>query len=223
MGNGNNTAAIAILNNPPELIQWGTKNHIQGLLDSYDSSYVFDAIPNWFTGHDRQNSEFVSNVTYALEKYQAVDIFVLSHTNDYYALLEEIPEKLRKKIRLVYNSGCYNARDAEKWLSRGAKVYVGHPGSSCSPTFFQSFKHYWWSGVSVGQAVQQANADMEKSIREGYRRDLTSSLLAFYCDNMLYWGARGMEDEKVKATTAQVAGNLSITIYTGGRNTSPSP
>ena len=68
MGNGNNTAAIAILNNPPELIQWGTKNHIQGLLDSYDSSYVFDDIPGWFTDHDRHHNEFVSNVTHALEK-----------------------------------------------------------------------------------------------------------------------------------------------------------
>lgn len=87
------------------------------------------------------------------------------HSNSYYELLERIPEPLRKKIRLVYNSGCGDGKDAEKYLKLGVGSYVGHVGTSYSWVFINAFQKSWKRGNNVRKAVEAGNTAVVKHVQ----------------------------------------------------------
>jgi hypothetical protein len=171
------TAAFAVVNNPPAIVNEATKSFIQPLLDSYEESAVLvDSAP---IGGGAQLPQFAARLRRALERRRAVDLFLLAHTNFYWGLLGGIPVELRRKIRLVYDSGCFGAWLAKEWRRRGAQAVVAHRGESCSPLFINRFRTYWWAGLSVGAAVARANHDLERVLLQGRRRDALEDL--YFC------------------------------------------
>ena len=111
-----------------------------------------------------------------LETHDCVDIWLLVHgSKSWWEWLEQLEPELRQKVRLVYSTGCADADVANTWLQLGATSYVSHPGRiSASPFFYFYFLRRWLSGVSLEEAVAQANARIEPiltSIPRGPRID----------------------------------------------------
>ncbi len=188
------TGIFLILDNPP--FNWFSKNFVVGLAGSYEESGILEERDrrNWGEGHPA----FIEQISGMLNHMAAVDIFIFSHTNSYYSLINQIDPKLRKRIRLVYNAGCYNALDAPRWLALGIGAYVGHPGTSCSPLFVYHFKHYWFWGYTVRGATDVANDKTANDIR--------SAGFGPLCQLMSFQG----KEEAIKATHAEVFGNAHL-------------
>jgi len=104
-------------------------------------------------------------LTKALKKTDNLDVFILGHSNSIYKILDYVPEKLKLKLRLVYNTGCTDSSQGEKWFLNGASAYVGHIGASCSPTFTFSFIDYWSRGLPLNEAVKLANQENASTLR----------------------------------------------------------
>src|SRR5687767_14151547 len=156
-------AAIAIRDHVPEYQKWGTKKFS---LEFLEPAY---AHTRYFTEHHRgaEHRAFVVALRGALERYQAVDIFLLAHSNRYIEWVGEIEPELRAKIRLVYNTGCADAEQGSEWLALGAKTYVAHGGANIAPIFYYYFLPDWARGTELGAAVADANARTRADIYEG--------------------------------------------------------
>jgi hypothetical protein len=194
------TAAFAVVNNPPAIVNEATKSFIQPLLDSYEESAVLDdGAP---AGGGERLRQFAARLRRALERRRAVDLFVLAHTNVYYGLVAAIPVELRRKIRLVYDSGCFGATLAARaWRRHGAQAVVAHRGESCSPLFVNRFRTYWWGGLPAGAAVARANRDLERVYLEGRRRDLLEDF---------YWCGTDRPRATLDETRGQLFGDASV-------------
>lgn len=105
-------------------------------------------------------SAFVAELTRLLQQYDAVDVLLLAHTNHYIMWVEDVDPDLRRKLRLVYNTGCYNSDQLDSWLALGADAAIGHPGLSASPIFYVYFLRRWTLGMPADQALQASNAQM---------------------------------------------------------------
>jgi hypothetical protein len=103
-------------------------------------------------------AETLARVRSLLHESNAVDIFIAAHTNEHFLFLDQLNSEERSKIRLVYNSGCTDFQDRSEWLSRGAKIYLGHDSTmSCSPGFLHAFLDSWLSGESLADAINRGN------------------------------------------------------------------
>jgi hypothetical protein len=156
------SAAIAIRDEAPGYEQWGTEHFTTPYLNRYRQFWYFNQ-----TGRGSRKKEFLNALRFALNKYEHVDLFLLAHTNTYYRWVKEIKPALRKKIRLVYNSGCDNLDQGQQWLKMGVQTYVGHPGRSASPLFYFYFLRRWTHGASVHEAVAASNSGMGKLLDIG--------------------------------------------------------
>ena len=148
-------AAVAIRDDVTPFQKWVTRAFTYGQLTAnYDHvEYLTQE------SDDPKHSAFVTALEAALERYDAVDLFLLAHTNRYIDWVSEIDPDLRHRIRLVYNSGCQGTSQADDWLDTGAGVYVGHPGESESEIFYVYFLRRWLRGSSVHNALEASNRD----------------------------------------------------------------
>jgi hypothetical protein len=147
-------AVLAIRDSVPSYEQFGTEIFTEPYLNAYyDESYYFTQ-----KGRDDQKELILESLKRLTTNYDCVDIFILAHTNPYLYWFESLPKNLRKKIRLVYNTGCRNANQGNRWLELGAEAYIGHQGkTSLSPFFYVYFLRRWVSGYRLDVAVKEAN------------------------------------------------------------------
>ncbi len=157
-----NRAVLAIRDSVASFEQFGTELFTAPYLDAYyDKSCYFTQK----TKLDKQKL-IVQTLEQLCQSYQSVDIFLLAHTNRYIKWFRNIPDSLRTKIRLVYNTGCHNANQGDKWLHLGADAYIGHKGKcSLSPFFYVYFLRRWVSGYGLQTAVNASNAKAELEIK----------------------------------------------------------
>jgi hypothetical protein len=150
-----NLAAVAIRDSVPLYQQAATRAFALSYLPQYYDKVYYTTQKHYF---DKQKI-FIQHMQEALENYSEVDIYILAHGGKPFAAwVEKIPARWRKKIRLVYNSGCGSANESEKWLNIGAKTYIAHQGSkSISPIFLFYFLRRFTRGVELAEAYQEAN------------------------------------------------------------------
>lgn len=188
-------AALAIRDDVTPFQKWGTRTFTYGQLAAN-----YDRVDYFTQGFDDPKSvEFVAALEAALRGYDVVDVFLLAHSNSYVAWLNSIAPELRRKIRLVYNTGCWGGGQGQSWIEAGADAYVGHVGRSESPIFYVYFLRHWIRGVTIDKAVRESN-------------DATYDVLAL-TGGLLYRG-RPLEDAW-QATQAVVFGDCQVNITTG--------
>jgi len=149
-------AALAIRDNVTPFQKWGSRNFTLPYLNRY-----YDAA--WyFTQSDPRDCRqlFLARLDEALKRYPQVDLFILAHDNRLVTWIEGLPAEQRERLRLVYNTGCYDLKQGPLWLSLGAKAYVGHPGYSVSPVFYFYFLRRWTRGIKLADAIEESNALM---------------------------------------------------------------
>lgn len=149
-------AAIVIRGPNDFFQQWVTKAFTVGVLNNSYSQITYYNQKN----ADDKKVKFISKVTDTLKKYPITDIFLLGHGTRRYLFWVEnyIPKSLRRKIRLVYHSGCGSILHGKDWIKQGAISYVGHgEGMSWSPVFFYFFLRRWVRGYTLYQSVKEAN------------------------------------------------------------------
>lgn len=147
-------AAVAIRDHVIPFQKWGTKLFtLPHLEDGYDRVYYLTQ-----EGYGDKRFELEYAIEDALRHYDQVDIFLLAHGNRFIDWIADVDPALRRKIRLVYNTGCGGASQGEMWLAVGADAYVGHPAiHSLSPAFYFYFLRRWVRGYSLADAVAEAN------------------------------------------------------------------
>jgi hypothetical protein len=153
--------ALAVRDDVVPFQKWGTKMFTLPALERrYDDVRYFT-----MSERDGRVSEIVLALEQLLERDDAVDVFLLAHTNYLYLYLERIDPELRSRLRLVYDTGCGDAYQAGMWRALGADVHVGHPGAlSISPLFYFYFLRRWGQGWAVADAVADANARTSKRL-----------------------------------------------------------
>ncbi len=115
---GRSRAAVALRDHVVPFQKWGTRLFTVPLLEEgYDRVYYMTQ------GHpgDRR-AEMVAALDEALAKHDDVDLFLLAHGNRFVDWVEEVDPGLRRRLRLVYNTGCAGGWQAEEWLAAGADV-----------------------------------------------------------------------------------------------------
>lgn len=187
------TAAIAIRDNVIPFQKFGTQLFTCPYLEKhYDTLFYFTQ----YSQGDKQE-KFIRSLEYALANYDQTDMYLLAHSNNYYSWLSEIDTALIHKIRMVYNTGCSNAYQADEWLNAGVSAYVAHTGkSSMSPVFYFYFLRYWTQDGSLLQVVEKSNDATKKFIRMAGYISMSDSLSVSIIEN----------------TTAAWFGNGSTTI-----------
>lgn len=201
-----NVAAFAIVHNPPAPIQWGSRSFITPLLETYEEHEIFEPQKRRSGPPEIDVAAIRQRLRQALAQRAAVDLFILAHGNDYYRLLDAIEPALRQRLRLVYNSGCDDARDAREWQRRGVRAYIGHPDYSLSPIFLNRFRTLWWSGETASAAVAQANAHLHRVFVQRHAFDL---LEAYYLI-----ATRGRGEPSYRHTHATLFGDADVSIVT---------
>jgi hypothetical protein len=155
-------AALAIRDNVTPFQKWGSAVFTRRYLTRYYGG-------SWYFTQSRKDDleqEITSCLDHALEHYPSVDLYLLAHKNNFVQWVTKLPAERRQRLRLVYNTGCYNQSQGPQWLALGAKVYVGHPGESWSSVFYYYFLRHWTRGGTVQQAMDASNHLMEKTLRE---------------------------------------------------------
>src|SRR5512145_786992 len=153
-------AAIAIRDAVPPFQQWGTKSFTLPYLERYYARAYYITERE----HGKAQDAFIDNLQRALAQHEAVDIFILAHSNSYVRGVKAIAPESRRRIRLVYNTGCYDVEQTQEWLQLGARTYIGHPGFSQSPIFYFFFLRRWTLGGSADLLIKESNALMRSVI-----------------------------------------------------------
>jgi hypothetical protein len=149
----NRRAAVAIRDDVTPFQKWGSREFTLPYLERYYDRAWYITL----SGDQSQVRDFVSSVRTALDEYTAVDLYLLAHSNSLIRWVETIPESDRRRLRLVYNTGCTDLQQGPEWLQLGAKAYVGHAGVSLSPVFYVYFLRRWTRGDRLGEAVDEGN------------------------------------------------------------------
>jgi hypothetical protein len=167
-------AAVSIRDHEMPLLKWVTRMFVlQHTARHYNEVWYFTE----FAGREGdRKAEFQQAVEEALENYEHVDIFILAHSNHYYERVRAI-EKDTDRLRLVYNTGCYDISQSNIWQELGADTYVGHPGDSDSHLFYFYFMRRWVRGYEIEEAVAEANTETKHLIYRGPVGDLVVYLL----------------------------------------------
>jgi hypothetical protein len=147
-------AALAVRDHVVPFQKWGTEMFtLPALRRHYDEVAYFTR--RW---HGDRTLELLAALRELLTRHERVDLFVLAHSNALIAEVETLPPELTRRLRLVYDTGCADAAQAEEWRSVGADVYLGHPGrASISPVFYFYFLRRWEAGWTVADAASDAN------------------------------------------------------------------
>ncbi|HEX6813512.1 MAG TPA: hypothetical protein VF384_17970 [Planctomycetota bacterium] len=164
-------AAFAIRDYVIPFQQWGTRAFTLPNLQSGYGTVDYVTLRSW--GEDRSD-EVASRIVKLLETHDAVDLFLLAHSNPFVDWVRKVPAELRRKLRLVYNTGCHDLRQKDLWLGLGARAYVGHVGLSESPVFYVYFLRRWLRGRTLDEAVAEANARTEAFLGSGLEGTLSN-------------------------------------------------
>ncbi len=154
----NKIAAIAVRDNVSALEKRGSALFTIPYLQKFYSEYdYYEAKNDWITA-----GEFCPRAEKLLKENDSLDVFILSHGNLFYQWFRHLDTNLRKKIRLVYNTGCNNDSQSVVYKDYSAKYYVGHKGeNSISPVFYFYFLRRLFSENSIGAATRSANQQTE--------------------------------------------------------------
>lgn len=147
-------AAIALRDHVSPFQKYGTKLFMAPTLSHrYDKVYYLtESSPRTL------RASLLPTLEEALSRYEDVDLFLAAHGNGIVSWLKVLPEAKRRRLRLVYNTGCANAYQADAWAEIGARAYVGHPGTiSASPIFLVFFMREWVAGAPLDEAVTESN------------------------------------------------------------------
>jgi hypothetical protein len=155
-------AALAIRDNVTPFQKWGSEVFTLRYLKRYYGGA-------WYFTQSKKGDleqEITSCLDDALEHYLYVDLYLLAHANEYIQWVARLPEERRRRLRLVYNTGCHNQTQGPKWLELGAKAYVGHPGESWSSVFYYFFLRHWTRRGTVQEAMDASNRRTETTLKE---------------------------------------------------------
>lgn len=148
-------AALAYRDREIPFFQWGTQIFTQPLLEDHYAEV------RYITERQRGDRRLLfSAAADLLAKYESVDVFLAVHGERRLRRgFRHLPH--RERLRLVYSTGCADARFGQDWLDLGADAFVGHDGVlSVSPLFYVYFLRRWVEGLPLVTAVEQANAQM---------------------------------------------------------------
>jgi hypothetical protein len=159
---GETRAAVAIRDHVIPFQKWGTKFFtLPALEKSYDRVYYLTQ-----RTFGDQRDQLQDAVADALAHHDHVDLFLLAHGNRFVDWIAPIDPALRGKLRLVYNTGCGGAVQADDWLALGADAYVGHfAPRSLSPLFYLYFLRRWVKGEGLAESVDDANRAATRRLR----------------------------------------------------------
>jgi hypothetical protein len=146
-------AAVAIRDDETPFQKWGSREFTLPYLERYYGRAAYFTL----SGDQSQVRDFTAAVGEALAEADVVDLYLLAHSNELVRWVETLPERGRRKLRVVYNTGCTDVRQGPEWLALGAKAYVGHPGESLSPVFYVYFLRRWARGTTLDAAVGEGN------------------------------------------------------------------
>ncbi len=147
-------AAIAVRDDVAAYQKTATKLFTKPYLNKLYDDFIYLEEKN----PEEQEMKFTSGLTRLLRQYDSVDIYLLAHGNSMISWVYKIDSQLRRKIRLVYNCGCNNARQYKDWAGLGVKYYLGHSGAkSLSPIFFYFFIRRRADGRSLDKSIAAAN------------------------------------------------------------------
>lgn len=152
-------AALVYRDRENAFFQWGTRIYTEPLLARHYAEVVY------ITERERADRGRLFEAAGAmLSAYAAVDVFLAVHGER--ALRRGFGRLAnRERLRLVYSTGCADARYGDAWIALGADAFVGHDGRmSVSPLFYVYFLRRWIEGHSLADAVQQANAQMKNRL-----------------------------------------------------------
>ena len=105
---------------------------------------------------------FTEAITGLAARHPFVDVYLLAHTNLIVDWVETLPESVRAKLRMVYNSGCYGGGQADRWGALGVDAYVAHPSAASHAGFFVCFLRRWPGGERLDEVVASANAAQDR-------------------------------------------------------------
>ena len=114
-----------------------------------------------FSPGDKEQ-EFTETITGLAARHPFVDVYLLAHTNLIVDWVETLPESVRAKLRMVYNSGCYGGSQADRWGALGADAYVAHPSAASHAGFFVCFLRRWPRGERLADVVSAANGAQDR-------------------------------------------------------------
>lgn len=190
-------AALAIRDHVTPFQEWGSKIFTWGYLNRYyDAGWYFTQSKGGKAKKEDLREAFVSCLDHALEKYAAVDLYLLAHTNEYVEWVAALPAERRQRLRLVYNTGCHNLPQGTRWLELGADAYIGHPGVSSSSVFYYFFLRRWTRGGTLQEATDASNALAAKTFRQ-------YEWLTF---------GRSDADWLIQESTASISGNAQLRL-----------
>ena len=184
-------AAFAIRDVVIPFQQWGSRAFTLPNLESVYGTVEYVTL-RW--GTQARGDEIAARIGALLKTHDAVDLFLLAHSNDFVSWVRWVPDDLRRRLRLVYNTGCNDLNQKAEWLALGARAYVGHVGLSESPVFYVYFLRRWMRGTALDEAVAQANAGTEAFLGLGLEGALSDS------------------EATITSTHAECAGDGTLTI-----------
>lgn len=174
-------AAVAIRDHVPGYQKVFTMQYtVPRLREAYDGYWYLTA-----TEDDSKREEFLDALRHATTEYRVVDVFLLAHSNRYIDWIATLPEEQRRRIRLVYDTGCGDVSQARDWLSLGVRSFVGHGDHNVAPVFYSSFLPAWLAGLSLEEAVAIANEVLRQRLFNPFLRPIFAS------DDALYLRTRG--------------------------------
>ncbi len=188
---GASRAAFAIRDFVSPFEQWGTRAFSMPTLES-----AYDEVEYLTLTARRQDrsDELAQRLARLLRTHDCVDLFLLAHTNPFVDWVGKVPHELRSRLRLVYDCGCFDLRQRERWLALGARSYVGHPGVSASSAFYVFFLRRWVRGMALAEDVDESN-------------ELTSAFLSGVASP--WFEGSGVS---IAGTRAELAGDGCLTI-----------
>jgi len=154
-------AAVAIRDDVIPFQKWGTRLFTLPSLESaYERVSYFTQ-----TAADDRRAAFVEAIRVSANACDVVDVFLLAHGNRFVDWVAALEPAVTAKLRLVYDTGCGDVAQAERWIALGADAYVGHVGLSTSPVFYVYFLRRWVAGRQLATAVQDSNGAAETILR----------------------------------------------------------
>lgn len=169
-----NCAALAIRDDVIPFQKFGTRLFTHPCLSKAYAEVIYLTEYKKNEKHD----DFVKGLGRLLSEHEQVDIYLLAHANEYYEWVGEIDSLKRRRIRMVYNTGCSGAEQCSDWLELGAKSYVAHKSNeSISPVFYFYFLRRWCAGEKLNVSTREGNDCMKEKL-ERLAINLDTTLLS---------------------------------------------
>lgn len=194
-------AAIAFRDDVPGYQKFASEKYTLHYLEKrYELVTYLEATPT-----DDGEARLLKAIEDAALKHDTVDLFFLSHGGAYDVWCRALSPLAASKLRFVYNTGAGNASQGPRWLSLGARAYVGHPAGNVAPLFLTYFLPAWADGANLKKAVDDANKET--------RDDLMGSAAKGIAGVMDAFGGPPLNRAKLAAgTKAELYGDDTLTV-----------